>query len=151
MGASAKCIVLTAMKKVEFTYKGNDVKFQGLNKQKMMESGHSKFFSWLFTMRELKLIRKMEKQLAFFFAADNNSIMKGSLLLINLSGPFVGRTARQRIIAPTRNWRFSAPQTRWWLIKVWFSAPTVVVKIATFAKPENVVSFLLKTKLIETL
>jgi hypothetical protein len=25
-----------------------------------------------------------------------------------------------------------------WLIKVWFSASTVVVKIATFAKPENV-------------
>jgi hypothetical protein len=26
-----------------------------------------------------------------------------------------------------------------WLIKVWFSASTFVVKIATFAKPENVV------------
>jgi hypothetical protein len=25
-----------------------------------------------------------------------------------------------------------------WLIKVWFSASTIVVKIATFAKPENV-------------
>jgi hypothetical protein len=25
-----------------------------------------------------------------------------------------------------------------WLIKVWFSASTFVVKIATFAKPENV-------------
>jgi hypothetical protein len=25
-----------------------------------------------------------------------------------------------------------------WLIKVWFSASTLVVKIATFAKPENV-------------
>jgi hypothetical protein len=27
-----------------------------------------------------------------------------------------------------------------WLIKVWFSASTFVVKIATFAKPENVTS-----------
>jgi riboflavin synthase alpha subunit len=27
-----------------------------------------------------------------------------------------------------------------WLIKVWFSASTIVVKIATFAKPENVMS-----------
>jgi hypothetical protein len=35
-------------------------------------------------------------------------------------------------------WRFSAPQTHLWLIKVWFSASTFVVKIATFAKPENV-------------
>ncbi|TAF45825.1 MAG: hypothetical protein EAZ51_07435 [Sphingobacteriales bacterium] len=25
-----------------------------------------------------------------------------------------------------------------WLIKVWFSASTFVVKIATFAKPQNV-------------
>jgi hypothetical protein len=42
---------------------------------------------------------------------------------------------------PTRvwqKWRFSAPQTHLWLIKVWFSASTFVVKIATFAKPENV-------------
>jgi hypothetical protein len=35
-------------------------------------------------------------------------------------------------------WRFSAQQTHLWLIKVWFSASTFVVKIATFAKPENV-------------
>jgi hypothetical protein len=27
-----------------------------------------------------------------------------------------------------------------WLIKVWFSASTFVVKIATFAKPENVIA-----------
>jgi hypothetical protein len=26
-----------------------------------------------------------------------------------------------------------------WLIKVWFSASTFVVKIATFAKPQNVI------------
>gem|GEM_PF-3846701 len=31
----------------------------------------------------------------------------------------------------------SAPQTHLWLIKVWFSALTFVVKIATFAKPET--------------
>jgi hypothetical protein len=31
-----------------------------------------------------------------------------------------------------------SPQTHLWLIKVWFSASTFVVKIATFAKPENV-------------
>ena len=37
-----------------------------------------------------------------------------------------------------QKWRFSAPQTHWWLIKVWFSASTFVVKIATFAKPETV-------------
>ena len=37
-----------------------------------------------------------------------------------------------------QKWRFSAPQTHLWLIKVWFSASTFVVKIATFAKPETV-------------
>jgi hypothetical protein len=37
-----------------------------------------------------------------------------------------------------QKWRFSAPQTVLWLIKVWFSASTFVVKIATFANPENV-------------
>jgi hypothetical protein len=36
-----------------------------------------------------------------------------------------------------QKWRFSAPQTHLWLIKVWFSASTFVVKIATFAKPET--------------
>jgi hypothetical protein len=35
-------------------------------------------------------------------------------------------------------WRFCAPQTHLWLIKHFFSAPTFVVKIATFAKPETV-------------
>ncbi|TRX16000.1 hypothetical protein FNW17_15475 [Flavobacterium franklandianum] len=29
-----------------------------------------------------------------------------------------------------------------WLIKVWFSASTFVVKIATFAKPETVSGYL---------
>lgn len=37
-----------------------------------------------------------------------------------------------------QKWRFSAPQTHLWLIKIWFSASTFVVKIATFAKPQNV-------------
>jgi hypothetical protein len=37
-----------------------------------------------------------------------------------------------------RNWRFNAQQTHLWLIKVWFSASTFVVRIATFAKPGNV-------------
>jgi hypothetical protein len=47
----------------------------------------------------------------------------------------------QEPLAITRvwqKWRFSAPQTHLWLIKVWFSASTFVVKIATFAKPETV-------------
>ncbi|MFY7743751.1 MAG: hypothetical protein ACOVQR_13960, partial [Flavobacterium sp.] len=35
-----------------------------------------------------------------------------------------------------QKWRFSAPQTHLWLIKIWFPASTFVVKIATFAKPE---------------
>jgi hypothetical protein len=42
------------------------------------------------------------------------------------------------ITAVWQKWRFSAPQTHLWLIKVWFSASTFVVKIATFAKPKNV-------------
>jgi hypothetical protein len=37
-----------------------------------------------------------------------------------------------------QKWRFRAPQTHLWLIKVWFSASTFLVQIATFAKPENV-------------
>jgi len=37
-----------------------------------------------------------------------------------------------RITAPTKNWRFSAPQTHLWLIKQWHSASTFVVKIANF-------------------
>jgi len=38
-----------------------------------------------------------------------------------------------------QKWRFSAPQPHLWLIKVWFSASTFVVKIATFAKRQTVV------------
>jgi hypothetical protein len=44
----------------------------------------------------------------------------------------------QPITRVWQKWRFSAPQTHLWLIKVWFSASRFVVKIATFAKPENV-------------
>ncbi len=35
-------------------------------------------------------------------------------------------------------WRFSTPQTHLRLVKLWFSASTFVVKIATFAKPKTV-------------
>jgi len=42
------------------------------------------------------------------------------------------RKKGEGITAPTKNWRFSAPQTHLWLIKVWFSASTFVVKIANF-------------------
>jgi hypothetical protein len=43
-----------------------------------------------------------------------------------------------------QKWRFSAPQTHLWLIKVWFSASTFVVKIATFAKPETFMPYELR-------
>ena len=49
-----------------------------------------------------------------------------------------GGQKRQHLTRVWQKWRFSAPQTHLWLIKVWFSASTLVVKIATFAKPENV-------------
>jgi hypothetical protein len=47
---------------------------------------------------------------------------------------------KRHITAVWQKWRFSTPQTVLWLIKVWFSASTFVVKIATFAKPQNVSS-----------
>jgi hypothetical protein len=37
-----------------------------------------------------------------------------------------------------QKWRFRSPQTHLWVIKVWFSASTFVVKIATFAKRQTV-------------
>ena len=49
------------------------------------------------------------------------------------------RQEGQQLTRVWQKWRFSAPQTHLWLIKVWFSASTFVVKIATFAKPETVV------------
>jgi hypothetical protein len=48
------------------------------------------------------------------------------------------QTEHQQLTAVWQKWRFCAPQTHLWLIKVWFSASTFVVKIATFAKPQNV-------------
>jgi len=48
----------------------------------------------------------------------------------------------ERITRVWQKWRFSAPQIHLWLIKVWFSASAFVVKIATFAKPENVAAIL---------
>jgi hypothetical protein len=48
------------------------------------------------------------------------------------------QTEGQLVTRVWQKWRFSAPQTHLWLIKVWCSASTFVVKIATFAKPENV-------------
>ncbi len=42
----------------EFIYKGNDVlEFQGFCKQKMIEGGHSRFVSWLFTRGMSRLDR----------------------------------------------------------------------------------------------
>jgi|GEM_PF-2028608 hypothetical protein len=46
----------------------------------------------------------------------------------------------QQVTGVWQKWRFSAPQTHLWLIKVWFSASTFVVQIATFAKRQNVSS-----------
>jgi hypothetical protein len=50
----------------------------------------------------------------------------------------IGVLFNQPITRVWQKWRFSAPQTHLWIIKVWFSASTFVVKIATFAKPETV-------------
>jgi len=44
-----------------------------------------------------------------------------------------------------QKWRFRSPQTVLWLIKHGFSASSLVVKIATFAKPETVISHFKKT------
>jgi len=60
------------------------------------------------------------------------------------------RQERQPITAPTRNWRFSAPQRHLWLIKVWFSASTFVVKIATFAKRQTVMCHIKKRQTCQT-
>jgi hypothetical protein len=54
------------------------------------------------------------------------------------------QTERQQVTAVWQKWRFSAPQTHLWLIKHWFSASTFVVKIATFAKPQDVMCHLNK-------
>ncbi|MCX8472736.1 MAG: hypothetical protein ORN85_03710, partial [Sediminibacterium sp.] len=41
------------------------------------------------------------------------------------------------LTAVWQKWRFRSPQTLLWLIKVWFSVSTIVVKIATFGKPQT--------------
>jgi hypothetical protein len=49
--------------------------------------------------------------------------------------------AEHRLVtAPTQKAWFRVPQSASWrrVIKIWFSASTFVVKIATFAKPETV-------------
>jgi len=48
-------------------------------------------------------------------------------------------TLPEQITGVWQKWRFSAPQIVLWLIKVWFSASTFVMKIATFAKHQTVV------------
>jgi len=48
-------------------------------------------------------------------------------------------TVGQQVTGVWQKWRFSAPQTVLWFIKHWFSASTFVVKIATFAKRQNVI------------
>jgi hypothetical protein len=52
----------------------------------------------------------------------------------------------QYLTAVWRNGGFSAPQTHLWLKKVQFSTSTFVVKIATFAKPQNVMGKFKTTK-----
>ena len=61
-GSISKMYCSYCYEKGEFTYKGNDVKeFQELNKQKMMEGGHSRFFAWLFTRGMKRLGRWKNK------------------------------------------------------------------------------------------
>jgi hypothetical protein len=48
------------------------------------------------------------------------------------------RQEYQSITTVWQKWRPSAPQTRLWFIKVWFSALTFILKIAIFVKPEAV-------------
>jgi hypothetical protein len=48
------------------------------------------------------------------------------------------RQEHQPITRVLQKWRFSALQIHLWLIKVWLSAITFVVKPTTFDKPQNV-------------
>jgi hypothetical protein len=41
-----------------------------------------------------------------------------------------------------QKWRISAPQTNLWLIKVWFSASTFVVKIALSPSPKPLIFYI---------
>jgi hypothetical protein len=54
-------------------------------------------------------------------------------------------TGLASLIFNWQKWQFITPKTHLWLIKVWFSASTFVVKIATFAKPQNVSGHSMKT------
>jgi len=49
-------------------------------------------------------------------------------------------TLPEQITGVWQKWRFSAPQIVLWLNKVWFSASTFVMKIATFAKRQTVIA-----------
>ena len=61
-GSISKMYCSCCFDKGEFIYKGEDVsKFQENCKQKMIEGGHSKFFSWLFTRGMKRLSRWKNK------------------------------------------------------------------------------------------
>jgi hypothetical protein len=45
----------------------------------------------------------------------------------------------QQLTAVWQKWRFCSPPTNLWLIKHLFSALSIVLKIATFAKPQTVI------------
>ena len=93
------------------------------------------FFSPLETKIELKKISFPSENKKYPTAQpDTTKTVKRSI-----DNGLKGRwTEGQLITRVWQKWRFSAPQTHLWLIKVWFSASTFVVKIATFAKPQNV-------------
>jgi len=56
-------------------------------------------------------------------------------------------TLPEQITGVWQKWRFSAPQIVLWLNKVWFSASTFVMKIATFAKRQTVTQHLKKSEM----
>lgn len=61
-GTISKMYCSYCFDKGEFIYKGNNVyEFQEYCKQKMMEGGHSKFISWLFT-RGMKRLDRWKSQ-----------------------------------------------------------------------------------------
>jgi hypothetical protein len=47
----------------------------------------------------------------------------------NLGGHSLGQKEGQLVTRVWQKWRLSAPQTHLWLIKIWFSPSTFVVKI----------------------
>ena len=61
-GSNSKIYCSYCFEKGEFIYKGDNVnEFQEYCKQKMIEGGHSKFFSWLFTRGMKRLSRWKNK------------------------------------------------------------------------------------------